>query len=80
MSGNLKVTRPRVKKPLIESKAGLDLHRASGRYYDKVRFIDRQKDLYRELITEPKTGVIIHQCEEPLSKHRGHGSAKYKRD
>ncbi|WP_143752165.1 zinc ribbon domain-containing protein [Marinobacter profundi] len=44
----------------------------------KTRTIDRDNDTYQEIVTDPKTGEIIHRCEEPLSKHFGHGSAKSK--
>ena len=40
--------------------------------------IDRENDLYKEVVTDPDTGKIIHQCEEPLSEHVGHGSAKHR--
>ena len=43
------------------------------------RFLDRLRDLYKEKITNPTTGEVIHECEEPLSKHQGHGSAKPKK-
>lgn len=33
-------------------------------------------DWYSERVKDEKTGQIIHQCDEPLSKHQGHGSAK----
>lgn len=42
----------------------------------KERLIDWGNDRYKEVVTDPETGIIVHHCEEPLSKHRGHGSAK----
>ncbi len=44
----------------------------------KTRTIDRANDTYQEIVTDPKTGEIIHHCEEPLSEHFGHGTAKPK--
>ena len=41
--------------------------------------IDREKDIYREKVTNPRTGEVIHSCEEPLSRHLGHGSARQKK-
>ena len=52
--------------------------------YDRQKWVhrekteDRKNDLYTETVTDPDTGEIIHQTREPLSKHRGHGSAKKK--
>lgn len=41
----------------------------------KKRIIDKDKDYYYEHV-EDYEGKVIHHCEEPLSKHYNHGSAK----
>lgn len=63
-------------RPFMEQVAGSDLHRKTGIWMRIERVIDRARDWYRERITNPKTGEIVHECEEPLSQHRGHGAAK----
>ena len=63
-------------RPFIEQKVGDDLHRKSGRWMMLERVIDRAKNWYREVVTDRETGKIVHQCDEPLSDHRGHGAAK----
>jgi hypothetical protein len=63
-------------RPFIELKQGDDLHRKSGRWMLLERVIDRAKNWYREVVTDPETGKVIHQCEEPLSEHQGHGTAQ----
>jgi len=40
----------------------------------KLRLIDREKDLYEEKVVDPQSGTVIHHSKEPLSKHTGHGS------
>ena len=40
--------------------------------------IDRDKDVYFEKVTDYEDGRTIHHCEERLSEHKGHGSAKKK--
>jgi hypothetical protein len=40
------------------------------------RVIDRAKNWYREIVQDPETGQVVHQSDEPLTEHRGHGSAK----
>lgn len=45
----------------------------------KIRIIDKDKNLYKETVTDPDTNTIIHHCEEPLDQHVGHGSAKSKK-
>ena len=44
----------------------------------KERSIDRDNNKYKEVVTDPETGKVVHHCEEFLSKHKGHGSAKKK--
>lgn len=64
------------KKPFSEQLVGDDLQRSTGKWMKKERLIDREKDRYREIVTDPETGDVIRQCEEPLSDHRDRGSAK----
>lgn len=47
-----------------------------GRWMLLTRTIDRANDWYSEKVVDPRTGEVVHQCEEPLSAHRGHGAAK----
>ena len=65
-------------KPFLELRTGDSLHMASNIWNKLERVIDRTKDLYKEVITDRKTGKEIRHCEETLSKHTGHGSAKKK--
>ena len=73
---SLKFKQKRTGRTLSEGVSGDDLHRKSGKWMKKERLIDREKDHYKEVVTDPDTGQVIHHCDEPLSKHRGHGSAK----
>jgi len=63
-------------KPYVEGRSGDDLHRKTGKWMKKEQVIHRENDQYKEVVTDPETGIIVHHCQEPLSKHRGHGSAK----
>lgn len=54
------------------------LKKNSGKWHDKQRRIDRESNLYKEVIKDKITGEIIHECEEPLNEHYRHGSAKFK--
>ena len=63
-------------RPFLESKTGDDLHEKTGQWNYLERVVDREQDYYKELISNPSTGEVIHHCEEPLSKHIGHGSDK----
>lgn len=35
-------------------------------------------DWYSEKIRDEETGEMLHHCDEPLSEHQGHGSARPK--
>jgi hypothetical protein len=74
----LKHKRPGHKKPIYESVSGDDLHRDSGQWNKLTREIDRENNRYKEIITNPKSGEIIRQVDEPLCEHTGRGSAKPK--
>lgn len=63
------------RKPFIEGKWGEDLHRLSGVWHRLRRVIDRENSRYVEKIEAPD-GTIVRDVDEPLSDHRGHGSAK----
>ena len=42
----------------------------------RFRMIDKKNDRYVEKISYTDTGTIIRDCDEKLSEHWGHGSAK----
>lgn len=59
--------------------AGDDERRSKGDWVDKQRIIDRENDRYLEIVKDKETGDILHHCDEPLSEHWGHGSAKFQK-
>lgn len=64
-------------KVVLEARAEPSVQKSTGAPVFHERLIDRTLDLYVEKVTS-KTGEVIHQSAEPLSKHQGHGSAKLK--
>jgi len=60
-------------KVVIEGVSGDDLFRKKNLWVHLERFLDHKNDLYHEKITDSETGDIIHQSDEPLSQHLGHG-------
>lgn len=72
-----KARHPGPGKHFLELKIGDSLHIASGIWNKLERVIDRAKGRYKEVITD-RAGKEIHRCEESLSEHKGHGSAKKK--
>lgn len=78
-SAALKVKDPNLtgkKKVRQEQFWGAQLSQGTGKWFEKVRVIDRENDLYLETVTDRSTGEVLHHCSEPLSSHHGHGSAK----
>lgn len=66
------------RKAFLEMDTGDDFYRKAAKWVKKCRIIDRDNNVYYELVKDPKSGDTIHECKEPLSRHRGHGSAKEK--
>lgn len=62
-------------RPFYEAKSGANLQRSTGRWMERDLVVDRKNDRYIERVVDPKTREVIHVCEEPLSEHRGHGTA-----
>lgn len=74
----MKAYRPGVSKTkglLRHVKAGASQSRDTGKRNDRYMEIDKENDRYVERITTPD-GDVIKDVSEPLSTHRGHGSAK----
>jgi len=65
-------------KLFIEQKSGASFFHKAQKWVRRLWRIDRDNDKYQELVVDPETNEVIHRCEEPLSKHSGHGSAKKK--
>ncbi|HYL12145.1 MAG TPA: hypothetical protein VEV41_03870 [Terriglobales bacterium] len=59
------------KKPLAEGVSGDAFFHMESKWVKKERFIDREGNRYREQVTDPTTGEVIHHCDEPLSQHTG---------
>ncbi len=54
--------------------------------YDRQKWVHREKtenrrdNRYTEVVKDPDTGEIVHEIDEPLTDHRGHGSARRKQN
>ncbi len=64
-------------KPFLLGKVGDDLFRKTGLWNRIERWFDRAHDWYEECIVYRDTGHSMSKGE-PLSQHRGYGSAKRK--
>ena len=62
------------KRPLREGKSGWSPSKDVAKHPDgveKEQSFDRENDEYREKITDKRTGKVVRDVSEPLSKHRG---------
>lgn len=64
------------KKLRLDTYSGVEPSHKYGKLVRVHRTIDRDRDWYSERVVDIQTGEILHQCEEPLSEHFGHGTAK----
>ena len=64
------------RKIRYERLSGDDFYKKSGRWNKQERIIDRENDRYMKKIIDSETGDVRRHCDETLSKHQGHGSAK----
>src|SRR5712664_3711642 len=46
-------------KPYVGGRTGDDLHRKTGKWMLLEQVIDRAKNWYKELITDPETGEVV---------------------
>lgn len=68
--------RPGHKKPIAEGFTRPETARSTVAAVERMMHVDREKDHYVETVTEYETGTVVHHCDEKLSEHIGHGSAK----
>ena len=76
----VKGKRPGQKKPFVEDMSRPDYSHSKEKLVHKERLIDRDNNRYFERVTDYQTKEVIHECEEPLSDHFGHGTAKFKNE
>jgi DNA-directed RNA polymerase subunit RPC12/RpoP len=65
-------------KPHRETFTGFDYHQDSAEWRQVSRVVDREADRYTERIVDA-AGNVVRDVDEPLSEHRGHGTAKRRR-
>lgn len=63
--------------PTIKTKTGDSFFKKTQEWTNRDMTVNRENDTYDE-VTKNSKGEVIHECHEPLSKHKGHGSDKKK--
>ena len=62
------------RNPRYKFFEGDEFSHSDQKWMKKTRVIDKDNDKYFEVVIDPDTNELVHFCEEPLSKHTGHGS------
>jgi hypothetical protein len=65
-------------KAFLEQKQGDNYSPSRGRWMRLVQIVDRRRNRYRKLVTDPETGEVLRDVDEPLTDHVGRGDAKRK--
>ena len=68
------------KRPYVEDISKPSFSHDKQKVVHRHTFIDRDSNIYSEKVTDIETAEVIHQNQEPLSAHTGHGSAKFKKN
>jgi Zn finger protein HypA/HybF involved in hydrogenase expression len=63
-------------KPFMEVKQGDSYSTSRGRFMHLLQIVDRRKNRYRKLVTDPETGEVLRDVDKPLTEHTGHGDAR----
>jgi ribosomal protein L40E len=63
--------------PVLDVFHGNQIQKCTGEWVNKKREIDKTNNRYYEHI-ETLDGKELHHCDEKLTDHQGHGSAKIK--
>ena len=66
---------PNKAKFKLEETKGQVWSNSLTRWVTIHRIINRELDIYYELVVDDDTGDILRECEEKLSEHQGRGSA-----
>lgn len=74
----LEARSPGESKPFLEQKTGDSYWRKMGKWMRLNQIIDRRGNRYVKKVEDPNTGEIVRDVDEPLTQHRGFGSAKRK--
>jgi hypothetical protein len=67
---------PSAKKLRFDTYSGVEHSHKFGKLVRVHRTIDKDNDRYMEKVIDMQTGEILHECDEPLSQHTNHGTAK----
>lgn len=63
-------------KAIRETTVGEDYQRKTETWLNIHMVVDRILNLYKKTLTNPGTGEIVRDVQEPLSEHKGYGAAK----
>lgn len=69
---------PSKKKLRFDTYSGVEPSHKYGKLVRVERTFDKDNDRYIERVIDLQTNEVLHECDEPLSEHINHGTAKNK--
>jgi DNA-directed RNA polymerase subunit RPC12/RpoP len=69
---------PSAMKLRSKTYSGVEYNHQKGKLVRVHRTIDKDNDRYIERVVDMQTEEVLHECDEPLSRHTNHGTAKKK--
>ena len=66
-------------KPWLTTMSEPSWSRDRQKWLHREKTENRQDNRYTEVVKDPDTGEIVYEVDEPLTDHRGHGSARQKK-
>jgi DNA-directed RNA polymerase subunit RPC12/RpoP len=67
-------------KPWLTTMSEPSWSHARQKWMHREKTENRRDNRYTEVVKDPDTGETIHEVDEPLTDHRGHGAAQRKQD
>lgn len=68
----------KARERILSGKVGSEFHSLTGRWHGVTRRIDPVNDTYDEVILDDEIGEAVREVHEPLTEHRGRGSARHR--
>ena len=64
------LSKTQAKRTRIDIKDGMDWWRDGGKYVYRYQEVNRRNDQYLEVVVDLQSGIVLRDCDEPLSEHK----------
>jgi hypothetical protein len=67
---------PGEEKPFLEQRSGDSYWHKMAKWMRRIQVVDRRGNRYVKRVEDPRTAEVVRDVNEPLTDHRGFGSAR----